>query len=426
MSEAVLLALWEEVKGKIEGAEAAEEEQLYAQFLEASGGWADNERVQALRLEALAKRGSLLTFLGQTEAALAVHRQQYDEAGTTYHAVRALTAIGNQLNQLGRHDEALPALKEALGLAETLNDTAGRAEALGGLGSLHHHMGKTEEGIHYLNQALALAQQTGDVDEQIRNLIRIGFGRYYLGQVDRSIKAFRKGLGLAREHEVMARIAHILNNLGECHQMLYDLETAVQYHQEGLEIAEKMNARLLQGDLCRNLGIDYLRLGREDEGLPYLKKALVISEETHNADIRLQVLYALALAEIGRGESEAGKGYIEVLEEVAEAQQWLGYKADAMHAWGRYHVAQGAVAEAAAVWQEAVFVAHEAERRQLLLWQLHVDLAEVVTNVDLAAAHRRLAAEVVDQIAYPLQDKGLRQKFLSAEPIAALMEVAGR
>jgi hypothetical protein len=47
--------------------------------------------------------------------------------------------------------------------------------------------------------------------------------------------------------------------------------------------------------------MDLLRSGRIDEGMERLYYALSLSQETHNLEIEMRCLYALALSEIERG-----------------------------------------------------------------------------------------------------------------------------
>jgi tetratricopeptide (TPR) repeat protein len=232
--------------------------------------------------------------------------------------------------------------------------------------------------------------------------------------------AFKISIQLSRELGRQVSLVSALNNLGECHQLLFDLEQALIYHQEGLALAEEAHFRLIEADLCRNLGLDLSYLGRGEEGLVYLQRALAIAEEVKTLDIQLYSLYALALAEVKRNSLEIAYNYIQELQALAAESQTRGHEANALHALGLYHQRQGNVDAAEEVWQQALFVAHETGKR-VLLWQLHAALADIAATPNLANAHRRIAAEVIQQIAEPLEDEALRQTFLTAPPVAAIL-----
>ena len=75
------------------------------------------------------------------------------------------------------------------------------------------------------------------------------------------------------------------------------------------------------------------------------------------------------------------------------------------------------------LWQQAIFLGHETHRRPLL-WRIHAEMAKVMPNEDLAQVHYRIAAEVIQQIAYPIEDEQLKAAFLNAPPIAAILTAA--
>jgi tetratricopeptide (TPR) repeat protein len=173
-------------------------------------------------------------------------------------------------------------------------------------------------------------------------------------------------------------------------------------------------------DLARNLGVDLVYLDRLEEGLAHLHRALAISEETGQAAIKLQTLYSLALAEIEKGELEAAQAHAEALLQEARQTKSRTYEADALYALGLCYQAQGEVGQATQVWQQASFLAHETEQRWLL-WQIHAELAKAAPEAGLVQVHRRIAAEVIEQIAYPIADEEMRQGFLQAPAVQEVL-----
>jgi hypothetical protein len=94
--------------------------------------------------------------------------------------------------------------------------------------------------------------------------------------------------------------------------------------------------------------------------------------------------------------------------------------ADAYHALGLCHYCLGEETAARQLWQQGVLIAHEAGR-QMLIWQLHAALAGLSPTPELATIHQRMAAEMIEQVAYPIEDEALRDKFLAAAPIQAVL-----
>ncbi|HSH05546.1 MAG TPA: tetratricopeptide repeat protein [Anaerolineae bacterium] len=393
---------------------------LYQVFLSQTTPQTDDETINEQRMQALAELGRLLLLLGNPTEALAYYEQYYLEAGTSQHAVYALIHIGNHHNQTGNQQKARHALHEALELASALNFTAGRAQALSGLGSLHQNIGQNDEAIGYLDQAFALAEQIGDIRSQTQTLSRIAFARYYLGQIDQTISAMNRLLLLARQNNLSDEVILALNNLGECHQTLYDTQRALAYHQEGWFLAETLGIPHLQADLTRNLGVNFLQLGDHARGTHYLYTALALNDEFKILTIRLQTLYNLALAEIEHGNPQQGFHHAQTLLQQAEQHTHHGHVADAHYALGLYYAQHQQLPTAHKHWQQSLFIAQDADRRQLL-WRLHAALAQTIDTPALAQVHQRMAQETINQILYPLQDEQLKQTFLSAPPIKTIL-----
>jgi len=379
------------------------------------------DAVKEIRLVAMRERSRLLDRLGRRDEALTGLEQYYLEAGSTQHAVEALQRIGEIQSELGQQRKALEAFDEALALAEAYNYTEGRAKALLGRGFTLHRLGQSEEALADLKKARALSRQVDDLLGIRRAINRLGIVYVQTGQVDKAINAFQETLALAREAGNTREIAINLSNLGECYQQLFNMNAALPYHEEALKLAESTKLRSLEDDMARNLGFELFSLGRVEEGIEYLQRALRISEETQHPDIRLQSLYSLALAEIGRGNAAQARHYAEELKESAAAYNFRVYQAEALHALGRIEQLEGDTVTAEQRWQEAVFLAHETGR-QFLLWQLHAALAEIAPNEGLARVHYQIASDIIHQIAYPIEDEEIRESFLQAEPVKAIQE----
>lgn len=376
--------------------------------------------IKELRLTAVRGRGTLLRLLGEPEAALSAFEQYYLEAGSSKDAVEALTLIGAQESWMGRNVAALATFREALQLAGALNYTAGRARALAGLGMVMLVNGQTEEAISHLKKALPLFEQLNDRPEQARVLNRLGYGYHGLGQIDKAIAAYRTAYEIADQVGEQEVAIYALGNLGEAYQNLFDMEQALFYHQKGQVMAEQTELPYLLVDLYRNLGVDLCYLGRLDEGIDYLERALVVSEETSRPAMHLQTYYSLAYAEWQRNHSAAALKYAQLLKAEAEKSKALVDLVYGLHVLGLCHQQQGDPAAAEQVWQQGIFLAHETGQR-MILWQIHAGLAEVAANRELAAVHQRIAAEVIQQIAFPIEDETVRQKFLSAPAVQAIL-----
>ncbi|MCA9960700.1 MAG: tetratricopeptide repeat protein [Anaerolineales bacterium] len=419
MNESSLKQLLEQANTAINERDYALAQARYRQVLAEIPAQTQNPVIHSLRLQAWEKLGDLLYKLGNQDEALHSFRAYQQEAFTAAQKTHALVLLGNQLRHMGQLDEAMQTLQEALQLAKQTSDEVGTALAYQGIGGVHYQSGRIEESISYMEKALPGFIKVGDREQQLRTRNWQGLAYMRLGKTDLAINALTSALKLARLVDIRST-SIVLGNLGEAHQELYDMEQALQYHQEAMHLAEGTNLIGDMADLARNLGFELVHLGRLEEGLAYLYQALSISEETGQLDIKLQSLYSLALAELQQGNIEMAQTHAQVLREIAEERKARAYEADALHALGLCYKQRGDMATAMQFWQQASFLAHETEQR-MLLWQIHGALADIAPDAGLADVHRRIAAEVIEQIAYPIQDLKLRQKFLNAAPVRAAL-----
>lgn len=391
----------------------------YTEILAKTDPQASEPSTKEVRLVSLKERGNLLSQLGEQVAALAAYEQYYLEAGTSQQAVEALVLIGNRSRGLAQYTRSLAACQEALELSQALNYTQGRAKALAGLGGTYLLQGDVSLAENYLNQANALFEQLEDDVGQYHSSNQIGIAYATTGHLDKAIQAFQKSLKLARALSRRISMASALNNLGECYQILYDTEQALACHQEGLGIAEAANFRLLEADLCRNLGLDLAQQQKWADSEAYLQRAYKLAQEIRSPEIYLNTLFALARVKLGQGDA-AGRQYAQNLLTETEPGQSRWHRANGLYVLGCFEQREGNLSMAEELWQQAIFLAHETENR-FLLWQLHAALARISKLPNLASVHNRIAAEVIHQIVEPFGDDPLRETFLNAAPVAAVL-----
>jgi tetratricopeptide (TPR) repeat protein len=375
--------------------------------------------VREMRLEALRENGRLHRLLGNPQAALSSFQQCYLDAASGEQAVDGLVLVANQYNSMGQYDDAMQACREALELTKAINYSAGRASAFQVLGRAYAHLGRTDDAINNMEKALALFEQIRNRTELARTYNWLGIAHMDLWQMDKAIAAFHRALEESDHISDVLR-ALLLNNLGETYQALFDYDQALDYHQQALELVRQAQVTAPQDDLLRNLGVDLYRLGQIDEGIDYLYQALRLSEATGNQDVRLQSYYSLVHAELTRDRPDIALQHAQTLRLEAEKSKARHFEARALFALGLCYQHLGETVTAEQMWQQALFLAHET-RQQNLIWQLHAGLAEIVGIAPLAETHNRIAAEVIDQIVYPLEDKNLREKFLNAPKVKDIL-----
>lgn len=396
--------------------------ELYTQILAQTDPKTEKLETQDLRLVALYERGRVLREIGEMEAALAAFEQYLHEAQDKRHQSRALESIGSIYRNMGRYQDAREKYEESLKLAEAIMYPYGRAKALEGLGTYHHLLGHEEEAENYFQMSYSLFKSSGNLIGQITTLTSIAIMQSY-NAIDKAISTHEEALGLARNVGQPIYVVALLNNLGECYQDLFAMEEALTIHQEALSLCKQAQTRHLEGDIERNIGVELTYLQQYERATHHLRRALQLSRELNDLDVEAQSLYSMALVEVNQQQVEEAERHTLQLQKLADQTNSERYWARARYALGLVRQKQGDGVAAAEQWQQALFLAHRTNQR-MLLWQIHASLAEISAIPGLGAVHLRIAAEIILQIAQPIQDETLRNRFIAAAPVAHVLRQA--
>ena len=367
-------------------------------------------------------RGLCFWLIGEFRAAEKDYKESLSTSENIDQMARARVRLGELADFRGEYDVATELYQQALkegNLTENLL-VVGRAQR--GLGILARRQGNTERALRQLTQALAIFRQGGETREQGRVLTSLGRTRQARGEYQQALAAHREAYMLLESVNDRWRVAQALNDLGECHQALYDVEKAYDYHQQALKLATEAGAKLLIPEIKRNLGVDLVESGQYEQGLVYLQAALQGTREHGNRDEAL-TLYQLARAYLHHGDDGLAVQVVLALTHVAELLNADRYRALGAFAHGELLFHQGRKAEALSELNLAMLAAQTAVDRGIL-WKLHAAMSHATENEQIAAVHLNIAAEFIRQTAEPLQDAHLRQTFLNAPPVLAVLHAA--
>ena len=382
------------------------------------------DRLPALfRARVFEYRGLCFWLIGEFKAA----EKDYNESLTTSDDVdqmaRARVRLGELADFRGEYELATTLYNQALQEGNAVENLLVVGRARRGLGILDRRQGNTERALRQLTQALAIFRQGGETREQGPVLTSLGRTRQARGEYQQALAAHREAYLLLESVNDRWRVAQAVNDIGECHQALYDVDKAYEHHQRALQLAMTSGARLLIPEIKRNLGVDLVELGRYDEGLVYLQAALSGAREHGNREHEAMTLYQLARAYLHHEDFGLAVQVVLALTHMAELLNADRYRALAAFAHGELLFHQGRKQEAFNELNLAMLAAQTSVDRGIL-WKLHAAMSHVADNEQIAAVHLNIAAEFIRQTAEPLQDERLRQSFLFAPPVLAVLHAA--
>ena len=257
-------------------------------------------------------RSTLVVFLfllafplfAQTEADSL--RRVLKSARQDTNRVRTLSDLAWEL-KISEPDEARAYLREALQLAEQLNDTKGLSDANNYLGIIEDIHGNPRGAIEFFQRSLDLREAIGD---------RLGTSNAYnnianvyenLGESENALINYRKALRLREELNDLDAMTRIYYNLSILHQNMGNYPEALDYVLLYRETAERNNDQAGMARAYNVLGNIKMELDRTDEAIGFYRQALHLHEMSDNLSEA-----STALTNMGNAMDEVGEDLLEI------------------------------------------------------------------------------------------------------------------
>jgi class 3 adenylate cyclase len=443
------VSLYTQALGLVEASRRPDSTGLTAELLERRG-------------QAHAARQNMADARGDFYRVLAWSRQAGDkrrEAEVLVHLIQPLL-VGHQL------DEALARAQEAYALASELQDNLLIARSTGALGSAHCVKGELDKAHGYLQAALAAARAPGASDslgdalfyammernwvadfqgvlaltdealrfaEKARDpnlacgaLFCIALAQCGLGNYELALETLVQADEVARTAEMANAPAELLNTYGWVYQEIYSLEKSAELNAKCAQLAHDLGEIETEANALVNLGVDHL-WQHELEAAEHCFKAAHALLERQFGGYRWRWLTRLLAARgelcLARGDAQGALDYAEqclqlALQTSARKNQVKGWKLQ-----GKALAALDYVEEAVAMLTKAASMASEIGNPPLI-WKCHFALGQALSRRGRRSAARKhyaQAAATVEQTAAGLKEQTLREAFLSAEPVRAVL-----
>lgn len=210
---------------------------------------------------------------------------------------------GDQLRGLGRYQEAIDCLTEALSFSRAAGDRHIEGFCHSSIGLARTEIGDLDAAVDQLERALAIFREIPDKRGVGIALCNLGVSYLELGRLQRSIDCNRQASEILRETGNINSRAAALRYIGDAHARLRQHFEARRYYQEALDLLQGTRYRRQLGLTLSSLGENYLAVDRPEEGEEYLQKALVTFtglDRLRAAELRTR----LAVLRRDRGDSE--------------------------------------------------------------------------------------------------------------------------
>lgn len=187
--------------------------------------------------------------------------------------------LGDIWQLTGKWDEAEASYRDAMALAETVENAQLQAQCQSALGYLLWHKKSYDEALRWLEGAQTIFEQEADWHGVGQVAGYTGYIYWEQGDYAQALAHFERQLQIATDHDDKPGIGDATGNIGILYSEQGDYERALACYEQQLQIATESGNR--QGILYAvvNIGNVYVHQGDNPRGLSSFKEALRIANE---------------------------------------------------------------------------------------------------------------------------------------------------
>ncbi|TYQ31161.1 tetratricopeptide repeat protein [Pseudanabaena sp. UWO310] len=214
---------------------------------------------------------------------------------------------GNQLSNVRKYQEALPALEQSLKIYREIKDRNGEEQTIVTLGVAYNYLGEYAKANEYLRQLEMMSkpvssQTVSERQAEANRLLNEGSQLYKDSKYQEALQAWEQALQIYRDIKNINGEGAILYNLGLIYYSIEQYKKALEYYQPALVIYKQVNSskweRNLLKDLLLNIGVSYSSLGEHKKAIEFYEQSLIIAMQENDLKTRLLLLTNIGSASI--------------------------------------------------------------------------------------------------------------------------------
>lgn len=175
--------------------------------------------------------------------------------------------------------ESIAAGRQALKLAESLNDTLAIAQSYMDMGMGFENIDAYDRALAHYLKALSAYEHKDDKPSLANALNAIGFIYWYMGDNDYALDYYHRSITLYRLLDLPLGVARNLNHQGLIYWRRQQWEKALNHYFQSLSLFEQHGTTSNQTALLNNIGLVYLDMGAHNKALAYFKRSLRMNKK---------------------------------------------------------------------------------------------------------------------------------------------------
>ena len=295
-------------------------------------------------------------------------KAQARASGAEAVALRVLCGVCRLL--LDQPEKARVEFEGALAASREAQDRAGTAVSLLALGVMASEQGAARDAGRHLDNCVRLSRRLGLSELEAAALVRLAELAEGAKELDRALVFHRQAL---RAMEAAGDRVGAVRQFGAAGEVLFrqgELDKARAAHEDGLLLARQVSDRFGEAERLAAIGVIHRIQGDAPRALEVLERAYHIYEEIHQPRPQARLLYELALIHELLGEPDAAHEYHERSLAVARTVGDRFLQARNLEQMAEHCLAQGALEQARAMFEEAAQLDREDSRKRELCHDL--------------------------------------------------------
>lgn len=241
------------------------------------------------------------------EKAVALNRKVRHADGLA----QSLRILGDLLLNLGRTDEALPYLNEAVQLFAQLEDHATEALMQSRIAAAHEQQ-NNKEALTAWSQARELRIRINDHAGELEALEGIArVTRRHIADPSAALQPYREAVALAELLEDKQAEGRLRNTVGILEWNQDHNEAALAQYEKALRLFQYLGDRIHEGLMLNSLGVTLKKLDRPRKAKARLEEAVHLHRQTEQRLLEGHALAALAAIYFDEGEMERAQDLYE-------------------------------------------------------------------------------------------------------------------
>lgn len=317
---------------------------------------------------------------------------------------------GLALKLIGNYSQALQAFRKSYSLALEVNRYALSCDALINTAALHSEMGKPDQALAALNDALEVALQNKDKVRKMRVYGLLGDNFFKQVEPIRAMENYRLAGEAAQGLENRAAECSFITKIGNVLLLEGKSEPAIEQYERALKMASTLGDRNAEINILGGLFRAYALAGEVQPAQVYGNQAIHLAAQIEHVEAEIANLLALSAFLLEHGTFEQVFPLLERGLEVVRQQTNLGLQIELMNLLGQAYAHQENYADALASWNAALTLASNLQDEPFMALLFGRMAAIFAETGDLEKSND--CAEKALALAQTLQDKKLAAEQL--------------